>query len=287
MVTSVYVSLGVVAFVAWGATGNIDWVVRFFRIPEAVLLIWLAVIEFWLSLRVRQCFVVGDRLHDAWTYISLSALCQLLGAICSQLLSLNEPLNPLSHLPIWSDAAAGAVRDLGLAFGGTIRYGLLAAGLFTILRTHRKEGFTGRLRRIDWLLLAAAGAYIAWEFVGVVVAFKQGKVMNLAEAMSWPVDPLLLFLLATALMLHRSVGAMDAHWISRCWRSYGIAIALVLLADLGLWLTQFGFLTWPTSSVIWCIWLPAACGFALAPAYQLETIHHATAHPANPLHSST
>jgi hypothetical protein len=64
LVTSIYLSLGVVAFVGWGATGNIAWVVSFFAYG-ALLLVSLALIELWLALRVRQHFQPGDVLHMA------------------------------------------------------------------------------------------------------------------------------------------------------------------------------------------------------------------------------
>ena len=57
LVTSVYLALGVAAFVAWGATGNLTWVVGYFRVPGALLLVWMALMELWLSLRVRQHFL--------------------------------------------------------------------------------------------------------------------------------------------------------------------------------------------------------------------------------------
>ncbi|SPE38331.1 hypothetical protein SBA6_870012 [Candidatus Sulfopaludibacter sp. SbA6] len=32
---------------------------------------------------------------------------------------------------------------------------------------------------------------------------------------------------------------------------------LVLLGDLGLWLTAYAYLPWPWNSVVWYVWLPA------------------------------
>jgi hypothetical protein len=275
LVTSIYLALGIVAFVVWGATGNIAWVDSFFKVPGALLLVWLALIEFWLSHRVRQHFQPGEALHNAWIWINLSALCHFLGESGLQVLGLRGGISPLAHLPNWTPGAAEAVRQLGQTLGGPFRYGLLAAGLFSALKAHRQAGLLGRLRVTDWMLLALAGAYVVMEFAGVVTAIRHGKHPSLIEVSHWPVDPLLVLLCAEALLLHRSIRNMGVGWIGRCWSMYSMGVFLVLLGDLGLWLTAYGYLISPWNSLVWYIWLPAGCAFALAPAYQLETIFQA------------
>lgn len=42
-------------------------------------------------------------------------------------------------------------------------------------------------------------------------------------------------------------------------------------------LTGYASLVWPWNTVVWYVWLPAGCAFALAPAHQLETIYQAVA----------
>ena len=110
-----------------------------------------------------------------------------------------------------------------------------------------------------------------------MAALRAGNHPVLFEVVRWPVDPLLCLLLAEGLLLHRSVQQMGSGWISRCWGSMSMGIFLVLLGDLGIWLTSFGYLVWPWNSVIWYVWLPAASAFAVAPAYQLEAISSAQA----------
>lgn len=286
--SSIFLSLGIVALVAWGATGNVAWVVDFFRIPGALLLSWLAFVEFWLALRVQRHFLPGEPLHRAWLWICAAALAHFLSAVCAQILSLNGGINPLAHLPNWTNSAAESFRNLGLVVGGTFRYALLAIGLFSILKVYRRAGFLGRWRLVDWVLLAATGAFVALEFGSLAVDLVKGKHPGLLEVVGWPVDPLLWLLFAEALLLVRSVREMGGGWISRCWRSYSIGIFLVLLGDLGLELTAYGYLPWPWNSVVWYIWLPAACAFAVAPAYQLETIYQASTEGARrPLRSLT
>ena len=269
----VCLSLGIVALVGWGATGNVSWVVSFFRVPGALLTVSLALIEFWLCLRVRTHFLPGEALHSAWAWIGLSAFCQLFSAIFTQVLSPSGGINPLVILPGWSETTAAALREFGLVLGGTLRYGLLAVGLLGALFAYRRANLLGRLRLVDWLLLGTAIAYVSREFAGVAVALRNGKHPDVLEVAAWPVDPLLVMLFGEALLLHRSVREMGRGWISRCWSAYSVGIFLVLLGDLGILLTNYAYLVWPWNAVVWYIWLPAGCAFALAPAYQLETIY--------------
>ena len=242
-----------------------------------MLLVWLAAIEFWFCNRVRESFSPDEPMHTAWTLIGVSALFHLAGAIFAQVLGLNGGPSPAGFSPGWSQGTAQRFREVGLILGGTFRYALLAAGLFWTLRVYWRSGIVRRLRAADWVLLALAGAYLAREFAGVVAALRAGNHPVLFEVVRWPVDPLLCLLLAEGLLLHRSVQQMGSGWISRCWGSMSMGIFLVLLGDLGIWLTSFGYLVWPWNSVIWYVWLPAASAFAVAPAYQLEAISSAQA----------
>lgn len=265
--------LGIVALVGWGATGNVNWVVSFFRIPGALLTVSFALIEFWLCRRVRTHFLPGEALHSAWAWIGLSAFCQLFSAIFTQVLSLSGGINPLAILPGWSETTGTLLREFGLVLGGTFRYGLLAVGLLGALFAYRRANLLGRFRLVDWLLLGTAIAYVGREFADVAFALRNGKHPDLLEVAGWPVDPLLVLLFGEALLLHRSVRGMGRGWISRCWSAYSVGIFLVLLGDLGILLTNYAYLVWPWNAVVWYIWLPASCAFALAPAYQLETIY--------------
>ena len=78
-----------------GVTNNVRWVESFFRVPGAVLLVWLAAIEFWFCNRVREHFSTDEPLNTAWTLIGASALFHLVGAIFAQLLGLNGGMHRL------------------------------------------------------------------------------------------------------------------------------------------------------------------------------------------------
>ena len=75
--------------------------------------------------------------------------------------------------------------------GGSLRFAFLAAGLFLSLRAYRKSGFLVRLAVIDWLFLAAAGAFVLREASDVIFAMQHDKHPSTAEVLGWPTDPLL------------------------------------------------------------------------------------------------
>ena len=170
--------------------------------------------------------------------------------------------------------------------GGSLRFAFLAAGLFLSLRSYRKSGFLARLAVIDWVFLAATGAFVLREASDVIFAMQHGKHPSTAEVLGWPTDPLLWLLLAESMLLYRSVCQMGPGWIGRCWKAFSLGVALIALGDIAIWATNYGYLPWPWSSLGWYIWLPAAAAFAMAPAYQLEAVWRAyavrgRAHPSD------
>jgi hypothetical protein len=129
---------------------------------------------------------------------------------------------------------------------------------------------------MDALLLTAFAAYCIREGMDLVAALRMGKQPPLREILLWPVDPVLWLLLAEAILLHRSVQRTGMGLIGRCWRTFSAGIFLVLLGDVMIWATAYGYLPWPWSSLQWYVWMPASASFALAPAYQLEAIRWAS-----------
>jgi len=120
------------------------------------------------------------------------------------------------------------------------------------------------------------GFYVAREILDVVEAFQRGQHFRFAVMAGWPVDFLLWFSLAQALQLRRSAARMGSGWIGRCWKTYSWGVFLLCIAVAALWATEWDYLPWPWSSLIWYLWLPAGTVFAMAPAYQLEAIRRAS-----------
>jgi hypothetical protein len=95
---------------------------------------------------------------------------------------------------------------------------------------------------------------------------RQGKKpFPLAEILNFPVNPLLWVLLAEALLLFRSVRKMGAGWVSKCYGAFSAGIFLILVGNVAIWATHWGYLPWPWSALGWYVWIPAAAAFALAP----------------------
>jgi hypothetical protein len=272
-----YLALGLLTFAVWRWTADDRWVEDFFKVPGALLLTTFAAIELWFSLLVMREFSPDQPMRKAWRLIAFSAGCDLVSAVAVQVLAAQSLLNPLTRMSWWSDSAAIAIRHFGLSIGGPLRFALLAAGLAYALLTYRRSGLLARLKLLDWILLSIMGIYIVVETRDVTTALRNGFVPPPATVLGWPTDPLLLLLLAEALLLYRSVQQAGDGFIGRCWKAFSIGIFLVSLGDIAIWTAGWGFLPWPWSALEWYIWLPAAGAFALAPAYQLEAASHARA----------
>jgi hypothetical protein len=267
--------VGLAALVAWQATGDAEWIYQFFRVPAALLMVWLAAVALWLSLSVRLHFAPDELMRRAWTLISLSATAELAGSIGVQILGRRSRVNMLERLPGWSAELGRGIEAAGHLFGGPVRFALLAGGLWYALMAYRKARFPGRLRPLDWLALALFSSAVVRTAGVVVAAVRTGKTVTWVEAANWPTDPLLCWLLALALLLYRSVQQMGGGWIGQCWKAISIGVFLTAAGDVGTLLDAYGYLPSPWSAAVWFVWLPASACFALAPAYQLEAIRNA------------
>lgn len=259
-ITAVYLAGGMLAMVAWLVSGDTKWVERFFRVPGAILMIWLALVQVLLSARVWSNYSTSEPMHRAWMLISASALAELSGTVLIQVPGFQQDYGLFGHF-----------------LGGTLRFGLLAAGLSFALGVYRRAGFLGRETWWQWLTVAAAAAFAIAEVAGVVKAVLGGKRPGVWEMLGWPVDPLLCILLAQAFLLRNSVWRMGRGWIGRGWLALSAGVFLILLGNVGTLAEAYGYLQWPWNSVVWYLWIPASCAFAVAPAYQLDAIQRATA----------
>lgn len=269
--------VGLGALAAWGLTGNPAWIREFFQIPAALLMVWLAAVELWLSSAARLQFAPGELMRRVWSLIAISAGADLVGTVAVQILGIESRLNVLTRLPGWSKGLAADISVVGHLFGGPLRGALLAAGLWYAVAAYHRARFLGKLRAADWLLLALGAVFIGRNVADVVLAVRAGKVVGWVEAANWPTDPLLWMMLGVALRLYRSVQQMGGGWIGRCWRAFSIGVFLTALGNVGLWAEIYGYLRYPWTAAVWFVWLPAAACFALAPAYQLEAIANARA----------
>jgi hypothetical protein len=267
--------VGLAALVIWRVTGNVAWVNEFFRVPAALMMVWLAALELWLSATARVHFAPGELMRRVWTLIALSSAADLAGTVCVQILGRSSRVNVLELLPGWSASLGRSIEAGGHLLNGPTRFALLAGGMWYAFVAYRRARFVGRLRLSDWVILGLFSAAIVRTGAVVLEAVQLGKRVTWVEAANWPTDPLLLWLLAVALLLYRSVQQMGGGWIGRCWKAISIGVFLTALGDIGMMVEAYGYLPSPWSSIVWFLWLPAAMCFALAPAYQLEAIRNA------------
>ena len=146
---------------------------------------------------------------------------------------------------------------------------------------HRAGGDSDDLVDLDVVLFRrqCVGREVAalrdLHVLDVGVAMHRGKVFSAGEILNFPADPLLWVLLAQAMRISRSVERMGAGWISRCYGAFSAGIFLILVGDVMIWATVWGYLPWPWSALGWFVWIPAAVAFALAPLYQWEAMRSA------------
>jgi len=271
LIAGAYLTVGILVFAVWLNGGSDAWIEDFFRVPGALLLVSLSGIGLYLSLRTWRAFDAGEPMRRAWQMVTLSAAADFTSTILVQIFGAQSRLNPLTYAgegrtlaPHW--------RSAGLMIGGSCRFATLAAGLMLVIMIYRRAGFLGRLRAVDWALLAFFGAYIVRETVDVVVRARSERTFSGAEIFNLPVDPLLWVLLSQALRLFRSVQTMGYGWIGKCYGAFAVGIFLVLLGDVAIWATNWGYLPWPWSALGWYVWIPAASAFAVAPAFQWEAM---------------
>jgi hypothetical protein len=275
-ITAAYLAAGGLALLAWQVTGNPDWAVEFFQVPAAILMVCLALTEFWLSSLAIGQFSSDDLLRPGWTLIACSAGCQLVGMVCSQVLGVPSRINPLV-LAGSPESLIPLLRNFGLLAGGTFRFAFLAAGLAFALKAYKQSSLGGRLGWAGRAVLAGFGIFVLRNVTDVARAIHGGKTPGIWEVLGWPVDPLLWLLLLQALLLWGATRQMGRGRIGLCWKAFSAGVFLTALGDIGAWAYQYGYLPWPWNALTWYVWLPAAAACARAPAFQLEVIRNAPA----------
>jgi len=272
-----WLAVGLALLVIWAARGfvfegDLGALNSSIRLYGSVFLIGLAAVEYLLALVCWRLFEPGERLRPAWLLLSFAAACRLLGLIGANL---------YSGFAFWGDRPfrgpaaeeAGFIREISLTFSTPISAVFMVVGLFIVLRAYKSLGMLRRPGIAGAIGLVATAVFLVFE--GLEFARWLAGLTAPAPPikwLSWLNDPLIGLLLLEAVLLARAASAMQGGLIGSCWRAYAVAIFLTALGELGIWATNYGWLPWQYVYVNSCVWMAAAAGFALAPAYQVEAI---------------
>src|SRR3954471_3556452 len=91
-----YLAIGLGVFALWQISHQNFWIEDFFRLPGALLLVWLSGIGLSYSLRVWRAFDPGEPMRRAWQLIALSAAADFSASLLVQIFGTQSRLNPLT-----------------------------------------------------------------------------------------------------------------------------------------------------------------------------------------------
>ena len=255
---------GLVCWADWRATGQGAWVTTFFKYPNGVLTVLLTTVEVVLCYWVWRAFGPGDKLRNAWFFITLAAA----GHFCGRLMS--QGLFRLAPGDTSQD-----VYEAGVVIGGTIEMALLLCGLVSVARICRDSGLVGRMTALDYVILILVAANGAHSLLEIREYVSAGKLITWSILLSWPTDILVIILLMLAITIRRAVDGMGRGLIASCWAFYVAGIVLTSMGDVGLWLIRTPLIPGRLATLGWFVWFLADSAFALAPAFQVAAIERA------------
>ena len=251
---------GLAGWVYWRLTGDGNAITAFFRYPNAFFTLLVCAMETGLCWEVWRQFESGDSLRSGWFWLTLAAIAHLAGRTLS---------SPGSE-QVWL-SVGGSLRDVGRVLGGPVQMALLLLGLAQVALHCRRLGVLGKLTAADYLLLAVVGGFAVRTFFGISQYLAAGKPVTWDVALGWTSDPLLLLLLAVAVLIRRSMAKLGCGLIANCWRSYVAAVVLASLGAASSWCLNCSVLPWWTE-LGWYVWFVSDAAYALAPAFQAAAL---------------
>jgi hypothetical protein len=244
--------VGLATWVSWLSTGDDALVKVFFLYPNTLFSIAITFVEVLLCFEAWRRFEPTDAMRTPWLWLSLAAVAHFSGRTLSSV-GVGEPARIL---------------------GGPLQMSLLLAGLLNVLAVCRRLRLLRRLQPIDFVLLAIVCGFLIRTGFGVSAYIGAGKIVSFTTAVMWTSDPLLLLLLATAVLIRRAIAPLGFGLLANCWRSYLVGIVLTSLGSASAWCVDCT-VTPIWTSLGWYVWLVADCAFALGPAFQVAALEHA------------
>ncbi|HEY4364247.1 MAG TPA: hypothetical protein VGN17_24985 [Bryobacteraceae bacterium] len=253
-------AVGILGWIYWRLTGDNGAILAFFRYPNSLLTLLICLIEAGLCWEVWRQFEPGDSFRAGWFWLSLAAVAHLAGRTLS---------SPGSE-EVWVSLGVN-LRDAGSVLGGPVQMALLLVGLAQVAWQCRRLGILRKLVSADYLLLAVVSGFGVRTVYGISQYLAAGKPVTWTTLVSWSSDPLLLMLLAVAVLIWRSMAKLGCGLLANCWRSYVIAIALTSLGAASSWCLDCTVTSWWTE-LGWYVWFLADATYALAAAFQAAAL---------------
>jgi hypothetical protein len=277
--TVIHVVLGLIVWSGWQVTGNLQWARAFFTRAGDLYLVEMAAAALYLASQVLRGFSTGEPLREGWFLVCTACVCDVTGLLFSKLLAAHEN-------PLWRSVQPIALFQFGQFLSGPLRLGIMACALFSVLRAYHRAGIlTVRLRISEWTVLAFLGFYTVCENVQAVLIRSVDGQWSPQFFIASATDPLLLVVLAAALLLRRSVHNLGGRYLERCWAAMAAAFGLTFLGNITTWALNSGYFSLRVTSIGWNLWFLAGAALPLAYAFQLHamvrTAEFADNHVAN------
>jgi hypothetical protein len=268
IVAGVYFTVTVVAWGLWIGSGDWGYMAFAFGPSYKIFLGFVSGAAAVLSLQASRHFEGHGGLHAAWMFIGVASLARLSGTVVEAIAG-QHPDNPFA-----------VIDSAGQFIAGPAALVCLTVGLLYAYRAYLAAGLRFELRFGDWLVVAIGVLFTARHVTEVFWNLHAGAAYSFLMVINWLSDPVLLVALIAAVVLRR--GALDSggRFPSSCWAAVEGAVLLTFVGDFLIFIENFDFLLWPYSSVMWLVWIPVYCAYALGAAYQLAAIAAPAARPS-------
>jgi len=265
-----HLTVGAAAYGHYLLTGRYTALSGYFWFCGSAFFLLMTGTESVLAWQCRSWFEPDEPMRLAWSMITLAALSRLTGTV---LLVASH-----WHFPRHGDMVASAaavdyaqvLSQAGGVVGGPLSMAFLAVGLGRVLGIQRRFGMSGKLTRVDKLLLGLIFTFTVSQLVIIVPLL--GSHPPVATMLLWLSDPLLALLLMEAILVRRAMLRVGQGLLARCWGMFVLAIVTTSAGDAAIWASGRNLLSEPMTALSWYIWFLAAAAFACAPAYQLAAV---------------
>jgi hypothetical protein len=252
----------------WIASGEWNYASAAFGLPFKIFLGFAAASAAAFDYISLHQFAPRHRLHSAWTLFLVASVCRLTGTFASAVPG------------FFPDGGFRSLVGAGEFIAGPVSLAALFFGLLFAYRAYQEAGMHASLKLQDWLILGAGALFTARHVSEVVSIVASGHSKPLIVMVNWLADPVLLFVLAAAVPLRRTALANNNNLVARCWSAMAIGAMLVFAGNFLQFLGNYGYLTWPLSTIVWLVWIPAYSALTLGPAYQLAANGEVAVQPA-------